>query len=357
MFGQRLLLARKASGLSRKKLASVIKPEMTEHTIRNFETGKKMPNGAELIGLSNALKVSVDYLFTGNVDIIDEIEFRKKAKASVQDRAKAEVILIESLENYLAIEYILGIETSLDWLRRRSIDLTESKIDELAQQLRSDWELDTSPIPNLCDLLEGKGLKVVEADLPERVNGLSCHAIYEDEIVGEAVMVSSQINIEFKRFTLAHELAHRLIGSTNNPQSMLERAMNRFAGAFLVPESDLVREWEKGRERNCHSKIIRLKHFYGVSAAALLMRLEQVGKLTNQQKVSVLKTYGETWRTQEPEPISSRPGLKFFEKPRRFEQLVFRAVRRRLISPVRASAMLKQPYKKVMKQVNCQVDR
>ena len=47
-------------------------------------------------------------------------------------------------------------------------------------------------------------------------------------------MVSSRINVERKRFTLAHELAHRIICSTGNPVIDLERAMNRFAGAFLT---------------------------------------------------------------------------------------------------------------------------
>ena len=90
-------------------------------------------------------------------------------------------------------------------------------------------------------------------------------------------MVSSRTNVERKRFTLAHELAHRIVRSTGNPAIDLEGAMNRFAGAFLVPGQCLREEAGADQHRFTCYEIIRLKHMYGVSAEALLMRLRQVG--------------------------------------------------------------------------------
>ena len=120
---------------------------------------------------------------------------------------------------------------------------------------------------------------MVEANLSERINGLACHVLRDGKPVADAIVVSSRTSIERKRFTLAHELAHRIIRSTGNPAIKLENAMNRFAGAFLVPGQHLREEVGATRHRITYYEIMRLKHTYGVSAAAMLVRLGQVGIL------------------------------------------------------------------------------
>ena len=150
---------------------------------------------------------------------------------------------MDSLERYLTIEHILDAKAGVDWVERRRYDsiASESQIDKRADELRAFWGLGRGSIPSLCELLEDKGIKVVEADLPESINGISCHVLRGGEIVAEAVVVSSRINFERKRFTLANELAHRIVRSTGNPAVDLGAAMNRFAGAFLVPGQCLRR--------------------------------------------------------------------------------------------------------------------
>ena len=60
-----------------------------------------------LVGLGKALGVSLDFLLGGQVEGLESIEWRKNSTASAQDRAMAESIVIEKLEDYLAIEDIL----------------------------------------------------------------------------------------------------------------------------------------------------------------------------------------------------------------------------------------------------------
>ena len=172
---------------------------------------------------------------------------------------------------------------------------SESEVDEIADALRNLWDLGMDPIPSLCQLLEEKGIKVVEADLPERINGLACHVVRGDKYVAEAVVVSSRINVERKRFTLAHELAHRIIRSTGNPAVDLEAAMNRFAGAFLMPRRRLTEEAGDRRNRITYYEIVRLKHAYGVPAAALLLRLGQLEILPATAVRHAFATYARTW--------------------------------------------------------------
>ena len=124
------------------------------------------------------------------------------------------------------------------------------------------------------------------------------------------------------------------------------------AGAFLVPGQCLREEVGAHRHRITHYEIIRLKHMYGVSAAALLMRLGQVGVLPQGSVQHAFATFARSWRRSEPEPIRPDHGFEAFEKPRRFKRLVLRAVGEELISPVRAAALLDQSLESVERQIS-----
>ena len=354
MFGQRLRLARKRAGLSMRELADAMIPKVTAQAISKYEADKMLPSSAVLVGLGKILDVSLDFLMSGQVEALDGVEFRKHSGASARDRAKAEAILIDSLERYLAIEHILDVPADVGWVEGRRYDsvASEAEIDERADELRDAWNLGMDPIPSLCELLEDKGIKVVEADLPRSVNGLSCHVLRGGDIVAEAVMVSSRINVERKRLTLAHEFAHRIVRSTGNPAINLEAAMNRFAGAFLVPGRRLQEEVGYRRHRVTYYEIMRLKHMYGVSAAAVLVRLKQVGVLPPAAVKHAFATFARSWRKSEPDPIGKDHGFATFEKPHRFQRLVWRAVGEELISPVRAAALLNQSLDSVEQQIS-----
>ena len=354
MFGQRLRLARKRAGLSMRSLAEQMTPKVTAQAISKYEAGKMLPSSAVLVGLGKTLDVSLDFLMSAQVEVLDGLEFRKHSGASARDRAKAEAILLDNLERYLAIEHILDMPATVDWVEGRRYDsvASEAEIDARADALRNVWHLGMDPIPSLCELLENKGIKVVEDDLPERINGLACHVMRGGKPVAEAVVVSNRINVERKRFTLAHELAHRIIRSTGNPAINLETAMNRFAGAFLVPGRRLLEEVGTHRHRITYYEIIRLKHTYGVSAAAMLIRLGQVGVLHPATVQHAFATFARSWRKSEPEPIRPDHGFAAFEEPRRFERLVSRAVGEELISPVRAAALLNQSLDSVERQIS-----
>ena len=353
MFGRRLRLARKRAGLSMRLLSERMDPRITAQAISKYETGKMMPSSAVLVGLARALDVSLDFLMSAQVHTLDGLEFRKHSKTPARECAKAEAILIDNLERYLTIEEVLGIPPAGDPFENRRYDsvATVEEIDEKADQLRHAWRLGLDPVPSLCALLEGKGVMVIEDDLSERINGLACHALRGGRPVAEAVLLSSRTNVERKRSTLAHELAQRTIRSTGNPAIKLEAAMNRFAGTFLVPGRHLLEEAGAGRRRITYYEIIRLKQMYGVSAAAMLVRLGQVGVLPAVAVQRAFRTFASSWRKTEPEPISGNRGFAALEKPQRFKRLVWHAVGEELISPVRAAALLNESLDSVERQI------
>ena len=353
MFGQRLRLARKKAGLSMRSLADQMSPKVTAQAISKYESGKMLPSSAVLVALGKTLDVSLDFLMSSQVETLDAIEFRKHHRASARDRARAEAILIDNLERYLAIEHILDMPADIGWVDRQRYDsvASQTQIDESADRLRNDWCLGMDPIPSLCELLEDKGIKVVEDDLPESINGFGCHVLRNGKPVAEAVIVSNRINVERKRFTLAHELAHRIIRSTGNPAIDLETAMNRFASAFLMPRQHLQEEVGTNRQRITYYEIVHLKYTYGVSAAALLVRLAQVNVLKPATVKNAFATFARSWRISEPDPILQQHGFADFEQPRRFKRLVSRAVGEELISPVRAAVLLNESLATVERQI------
>ena len=354
MFGQRLKLARKKAGLSMQGLADHVTPKISAQAISKYEAGRMMPSSAVLVGLSKALGVSLDFLMGGKVEALEGVEFRKHSGTSARDRAMAEAIVIEKLEDYLAIEDILELDAPNELFGDLRCDylLDEDAIDAKAREVRKAWKLGIDPIPSMTALLEDKGLKVIEADLPERINGLACHVQRgENRVDTEVTVVSRHTNVERKRFNLAHELAHRIITATGNRNIRLEKAMNRFAGAFLVPREHLEAEAGQHRHRMTYHEIMRLKRTYGVSAAAMLMRLGQVGILPQAAVDYAFRSFARSWRTEEPEPITDREGFGAFEKPQRYNRLVWRALGEELISPVRAAQLLKLPLQTIEREI------
>jgi Zn-dependent peptidase ImmA (M78 family)/DNA-binding XRE family transcriptional regulator len=355
MFGQRLKLARKKAGLSLRDLAKKISPPISAQAISKYEAGLMMPSSIVLVKIAKTLGVSLDFLMSEQVAQLVGLEFRKHSSTSAKDRAIAEALVIEKLEDYFSIEEVLGLQLEVNAFGTLSCNQVESleQVEKKANDLREYWKLGNDPIPSMTGLLEHKGIRVIEADLPDRFDGLTCEVKRSgNKSNTEVVVISSQTNIERRRFNLAHELAHRVIYETSNPDLNLEKAMNRFAAAFLIPADHLCVDVGKKRQRISYPELKQLKHYYGVSAAAMLIRLRDVGILSSEVVNYQFRTSANHWRKNEPDPIMDEHGLGAFEKPQHFNLLVYRALAEQMISPVRAAQLLKCPLAEVEQEIH-----
>lgn len=350
MFGQRLKVARKKAGLSMDELAIKLSPPVSKQAISKYENNKMMPKSSVLMGLSRALGVPLEFLLSSQVEELVDVQFRKHSRSTAKDRAAVEVAVTHRLEDYLRIEDILEFNDEEDPFAEIRCDDLENieQVEEKAQELRNLWELGNDAIPSMTSLLEEKGIKVIEVDLPDRVDGLACEVKRAGERDDtQVVVISSNTGIERKRFNLAHELAHRVITDTNIPDLPLEKVMHRFGAAFLVPADHLRKEVGEKRRELTYRELMSLKRFYGISAAAMLIRLKDIGVLPAGVVDYAFRTYARPWRKEEPEPLKCNVGLSWFEKPKRFENLVLRALAEDLISPVRAAKFLGKPLSDV----------
>ena len=159
--------------------------------------------------------------------------------------------------------------------------------------------------------------------------------------------MNKELSLERRRLTLAHELAHGLSDCQGMSEKEAERAANLFAGAFLMPKEHLLREVGKHRQALGYTELIGLKKIYRVSGAALLMRLRQVGVISDPTLTYAFQTIARGWRTQEPEELEPADIRGERERAMRFDRLCYRTLAEGLISVDKAAELLRLPLPEV----------
>jgi Zn-dependent peptidase ImmA (M78 family) len=349
MIGDRIRLARRKAGLSLRELSAAMRGKVTAQAIGKYERGEDVPSSGVLMALAGALEVSLGYLMDTQGIELTGVEFRTKASTTASDRAHVESEVLEWIERYLQVEAALELD-STHWqspfrtLRKLS---SVNDVEQLASDVREAWKLGGDPIPNMTELLEEKGLKVLVASLPARVSGFTCMVGEPDGRQLPVIVVNRVFSLERRRLTLAHELAHRLIDPDCLSDKDEEKAATMFGGALMMPREQLLREVGKHRNALGYRELIGLKRMYRVSGAALLMRLRQLDVISESTLVYAFQGLARGWRTQEPEPLETDAVQGQWEKPRRFERLCYRALAEGLISMSKAAELLRLPVPQV----------
>jgi len=350
VIADRIKLARRKAGFSLRELSSAMEDRVTAQAIGKYERGEDTPSSGVLLALAKALDVSLNYLLDTQGIELSGVEFRTKASTTGKDRAHVQTEVLEWIERYLQIELILELDSAV-WQcpipnPRQLREIGDAE--ELAQEVRNKWKLGLDPIPNMTELLEEKGLKVLTVPLPDRMSGFTCMVGRgEGRADLPVIVVSNHLSLERRRLTLAHELFHRLVDTHSLEDNDEEKAANLFAGALLMPSEHLLNEVGKHRNKLGYNEIIALKRLYRVSGAALLMRLRQLNVINQSILTYAFQTIARGWRTQEPEELEPSEERGKRERARRFERLCYRALAEGLISLSKAAELLRLPMPEV----------
>ena len=337
MIGQRLKLARSASGLSLRDLSDKIDNLVTAQAIGKYERNEAHPGSKALIALARALDVSVDYL-TGDQEMaLEEVDFRKKRLTSAKEEAQVEAKVLHLLERYLTVEDLLALP-SIEWDKPRGApfpvvnDISEA--DRAARSLRNHWGLGLDPITNLVELLEERGIKVLSVALTN-IDGLTARVSRREKEPLPVIVVNKDDWGERQRFTLAHELGHMVVDVARKLDE--EKAAHRFAGAFLMPAETLWAEIGKHRTSIGWSELFELKELLGVSVQAIAYRCHDLGIFPRSLFQNLFREFTRRgWR----KPPYQEPLAMEGEEPRRFERLCFRALAEDVISEAKAAELL-----------------
>lgn len=334
IFSKRLEQARKMRGLSLRALAEQMQGAVTAAALHKYETGQMLPGSAVLLAMASALRQSVDYFFRPPTVDLAQIEFRKRSKLTVKQKVEVQEQARDFFERYLEVERLLGVDTGfINPLADLTIRKAEG-IETAADKLREEWKLGLSPLPNVLELLEDRQIKVFELEAPESFDGLSGWA-------GKipVVVVNKMFPADRKRLTALHELGHLLLQFADGfSKKEVEKFCHQFAGALLMPKGVFVEEFGGKRDKITVNELCDLKKHYGISIAAIMARAKNLGLVTDHFYVRFnILLNAKHWRQVEPVQFTGT------ERSGRFEQLLYRATAKDLISLTKAASLAGKP--------------
>jgi len=335
MNASRLKAIRVARGLTLDQLSDAMGGVVTKQALSKYERGASVPSPRVLIALARALQVKAIDLATDPAAEVRVLAFRKRSAfpKAAQQAIESQVGL--DLERRTELQELVGQRCAGDVPLRAFPVGTLDDVESAAEALRDHWSLGRDPLDQMVDVLEDHCFHVMGVDAPEQFDGMSAVAEIDGEPVAVAVVSRNGVCRERQRLSLGHELGHLVM----NPQAQVdeEKAAFRFGSAFLAPRETLLREVGSRRTDVTSAELLILKRRFGMSLAALVYRLHDLGVLSDRYYQEWWRHINKMgWRKTEPEETPA-------EEPRWLLQSTLRAVSEGLVSEEYAESLLGRP--------------
>ncbi len=303
-----------ARRLTQVELAS--KVDVSPATISKWRAGTQAPERDALERLAGVVNVTPEWFTRAPGAKLSLPLFRSNASAHVAARAMLEARLEWAQDVAAALmEYVDYPDVNLpsrDYTNPEEI--TVEDIEKAASDCRDMWRLGRSAIQDLSLAVEGSGVIVVREETGvAQIEGLSA---WSEVLARPLILLSADKNNGYRsRFDLAHEVGHLVLHrhiqrTTDNARhKMMEEQAHRFAGAFLLPAETFAVEV---RIPPTLDDLLLLKRRWGVSAAAIIMRLKALDLLDEDSAQILFKRRSARWGAKsEPGDEDRRP-----EQPR-----------------------------------------
>lgn len=321
---------------------------VSHNALAKYERGEMKPGSEALIALADALAQPVDFFFRPFRVEVSEVRFRKKSKLGVARQKAIRELAADYVERYREAEELVGeVREFVPPLAPAKV-ATVADAERAAAELRKGWRLGNDPLPNLFELMESKGIKVLELPEGDRdFDGLSA-----DTDVGPVVVIAAHLNenLPRKRMTEAHELGHVIMPVADGlDEATEEKLIGAFAGAFLMPAETFTEVFGKNRRRFAVAELVEIKARFGASIMAIMRRALSLGLIdqpTYKNFCITVSKWG--WRSQ------GEPGDEKYlgcEMDGRFRQLVRRAIAEETISLSKGAALLGEPLSRVRRDL------
>ncbi len=344
-FGTRLKLARKRAGMSLQDLSDALQNKVTKQALSRYEQGEMNPTSEVLLAIARTLKLKPDYFLKKNSLELGQVLFRKRAALSKKEEEAIVEKVRDYVERYVELEEILNVQAPfVNPLQGFKIE-AKTDVEKAAVKLRKDWNLGDNPIPNIVEMLELKGIKVILLDDNDALDGL---AVFTSTGIPIVVVNKKDKPIERLRFTIIHELAHLLLDlsvvSENHKQE--EEWCHFFSSCFLIPTNMLQTMMGGGKRSYIYiNELIKIKEYFGISIRAIVHRLRELGIITDNYyqrwMVYMSKNYGP----------KGEPGLyKGEEESKSFDLLIARGLSEGIISLSKAAALCNRDINHLRKE-------
>jgi Zn-dependent peptidase ImmA (M78 family)/transcriptional regulator with XRE-family HTH domain len=293
----RLEQALAARGLTKGQLASLV--GVAASTITKWCKGDQAPEAGTFDRLASVLNVQPEWLARPVLRPVSSPHYRSNASTLKSAYAKLEARTEWAQEVAFLLSDYVDFPT-LNLPERNFQDpeqISNDDIEAAAEECRALWQLGRGPIQNLALAAESAGIVIVreETDI-SAIEGLSS---WSDLLGCPIVLLSADKANGFRsRFDLAHEVGH-LILHKHVPRALerdrynqMEKQAHRFAGALLLPAETFANEV---RVPTNLDNLLILKQRWGSSVAAMMMRLNALGLLSDDDKLVLFKRRSARW--------------------------------------------------------------
>lgn len=283
--------------LTQVQLASMV--SVSPATISKWRAGTQAPERETLERLAGVVNVTPEWFTRYPAAKVSTPLFRSNASAHVAARAMLEARLEWAQDVAAALmEFVDYPDVNLP---TRSYtepeEITAEDIEQAACECRDLWTLGRSMVQDLALAVEGAGVILVREETGiAQIEGLSAWS----EVLGRPLILLSadKDNGYRSRFDLAHELGHLVLHrhikrpTERDRHKLLEQQAHRFAGAFLLPAETFATEV---RMPAALDDLLLLKRRWGVSAAAIIMRLRALELLDEDGALTLFKRRSARW--------------------------------------------------------------
>ena len=284
----RVRVAREVAGLTKAQLADYL--EVTPRTINTFE--RDGAPAAHAPALSVATGRPLGFFTNEPFDGIEEANVQFRGNKRLSKRSKSE----STSYGAIGLMFYQRLVASYKLPSMQVPTFDNVTPEQAASKVRADWLLGETPLPNLVQLFESKGVRVLS--LPQSIEKLDAFSYWYSDGY-PYIFLNRSKTAERTRFDLAHELGHLVLHSRDvSPDRDLEKEADRFAAEFLMPALAIRRDMRPYADV---SEILRLKTQYRVSAMAMNYRGGELGILKEWgQRQNYLELGKLGFRTGEP---------------------------------------------------------
>jgi len=254
-----LIWARESIGLSRTDISKSL--DVREEQVSRWESGEKRPTIKQLEKLANVYKRPLAALFLPAPPIeppplTDFRSFPRDTKPPLSPKTLLSIRRarrLQSIASELAksLDREITVTTSRINLSQNPEIVAKNVREELGIDIETqlDWRRDYDALNNWRGAVEASGVLVSQMSMPLKEERIRAFSLTEPE--PPVIVLNSQDSATGRIFSLFHEYAHILLGNSgmcnmkeggglSQTGQKTEKFCNHFAGAFLVPEEDLV---------------------------------------------------------------------------------------------------------------------
>ena len=184
--------------------------------------------------------------------------------------------------------------TEIPIMRRSDFE----QVSDIADALRSLWNMPAGPVKNLVAWLENASCQVHSFDFEIDKIDEVVHWIPPDPAV---ILVNSEAPADRTRFSLAHALGHLVMHRDIAPYPEIEDEADEFAAAFLMPERDILGSLAPVTIQH----MLELKQVWRVSMSTLIRRARILGVISQRRYTSLFQQLSRLgYRKREPRPFA-----------------------------------------------------